>query len=869
MVAQVRAALRGFGHPGAFREIVWDITRSAAARGRLPSLPPDRRPLVARAIDRYDAIHHALPGLQHAVLHGDLNDWNLLIDPSSGAVSGVLDVGDAVFGPAIADLAIAMTYAGMGASSPLLAWSAMVEGYRSVAPIPHDEIAVLPGLIAGRLATSLTVAAVRRASSAASDDYWFVSERQAWELLEALDRLHPEHLIGSLRCAARLDASPRFQAFRRLMDVAQPAPILELPLERLRLRSLSWASPSDPMVRATSAGDLGQADAAYESLQRTEGFDVAIGRWGERRAVYQANAFESYLIPGARRDTHLGLDVFAPAGTRLRSPLPARVVATANCNRPQDYGGVVLLAHELEPGEEFCTLWGHLDPASIQNLTPGTRVEPGVPFASLGDARVNGGWVPHLHLQIVLTGERDPEGVIGVGESDLTHLWAGLYPDPSPLAGIPPEVLAWNPSDSTAVKDRRAAHLGPNLRLSYRTPLEVVRGRDVWLYTAQGRAYLDCYNNVAHVGHEHPAVVAAIARQAGILNTNTRYLNRLIGEYAERLTATFPPGLDTVYFTNSGSEANELALRIARTLTGRRPVAVLDWAYHGNTQSAIDCSPYKYKRQGGTGRPASTIELPCPDTYRAPADWPADQVGLRYAEFLEAVVAAGEMPAAFLHETIPSCAGQIVLPPRFLARTYDVTRAAGGLCIADEVQVGFGRVGTAMWAFEEHGVTPDIVTLGKPIGNGHPLGAVVTTRAIARQFANGMEYFNTFGGNPVSAATGLAVLQTLQDGDLVANALRSGERLMEALRALQARVPAIGDVRGRGLFLGIDLVADRASREPDTALAARVVQRCLDHGVLLGTDGPLDNVLKIRPPMTIRPEHEAILLEAISAALEA
>ncbi|MBK8249300.1 MAG: aminotransferase class III-fold pyridoxal phosphate-dependent enzyme [Gemmatimonadetes bacterium] len=405
--------------------------------------------------------------------------------------------------------------------------------------------------------------------------------------------------------------------------------------------------------------------------------------------------------------------------------------------------------------------------------------------------------------------------------------------------------------------------------MSYREPLEIVRGEDVWLVDARGRAFLDCYNNVAHVGHCHPRVVAAIASQARTLNTNTRYLNRLIGEYAERLTATFPRELDTVFFTNSGSEATELALRIARTLTGRHQVAVLDWAYHGNTQAAIDASPYKYKRAGGKGRPDFVIELPCPDPYRSPGDWPAEAIGFRYAEHLELALLSGASPAAFIAETIPSCAGQVVLPQGFLPRTFELIRAAGGLCISDEVQVGFGRVGTHMWAFEEHGVVPDIVTLGKPMGNGHPVGAVVTTRSIARRFANGMEYFNTFGGNPVSCAAGLAVLDVLESQQLRANARARGASLTERIAALQAGHPLIGDVRGRGLFLGIELVRDRTTKEPATEAAAVVVNQCRKEGVLLGTDGPYDNVIKLRPPMTFQASHEALLLESLGRSLEA
>ena len=320
------------------------------------------------------------------------------------------------------------------------------------------------------------------------------------------------------------------------------------------------------------------------------------------------------------------------------------------------------------------------------------------------------------------------------------------------------------------------------------------------------------------------------------------------------------------FFTCSGSEANELALRMARAYTQRRDVIVLDMAYHGSTSSLVEISPYKYKRRGGQGRAAYVHELPLPDTYRAPPDWPPHQIGARYAAGLDAILAQEAAPACFIAETMPSCAGQIFLPEGFLWSAFAKVRAAGGLCVLDEVQVGFGRVGNAMWAFEEEAVVPDILTLGKPIGNGHPMGAVITTPEVATAFAHGPEYFNTFGGNPVSCAAGLAVLDVLRDQHLLANAAQRGSEILLGLRALQRAHPMVGDVRGRGLFIGVELVTDPKTKEPATAVASRIVNRCRDLGVLIGTDGPHDNVLKIRPPMTFSDKHVGQLLDVLGEA---
>ena len=380
------------------------------------------------------------------------------------------------------------------------------------------------------------------------------------------------------------------------------------------------------------------------------------------------------------------------------------------------------------------------------------------------------------------------------------------------------------------VRERRRL-LGRNLSVAYEKPLNIVRGSMQYLFDDEGRRYLDAYNNVAHVGHCHPKVVAAGQRQMELLNTNTRYLSELILEYAEKLTATLPESLSVCFFVNSGSEANELAIRLARAHTKAREMIVLDHAYYGNTTTLIDLSPYKHNGPGGEGAPSWVHTVPLP----------ASELDAN-----EVVAKVGPRLCGFIAESLPSVAGQIVLPQGYLGRVYDAVRGAGGVCIADEVQTGYGRIGTHFYGFEMYGVVPDIVVLGKPIGNGHPIGAVITTRAIADSFDNGMEFFSTFGGNNVSCAIGLAVLEVVQEEKLQQHALTVGERLLDGLRMLQQRHSLISDVRGSGLFLGVELKRDR---EPATEEADRIVNRMREHGILIGTDGPHHNVLKIRPPM--------------------
>jgi 4-aminobutyrate aminotransferase-like enzyme/Ser/Thr protein kinase RdoA (MazF antagonist) len=395
--------------------------------------------------------------------------------------------------------------------------------------------------------------------------------------------------------------------------------------------------------------------------------------------------------------------------------------------------------------------------------------------------------------------------------------------------------------------------LGGNLSLSYEKPLKIVRGSMQHLYDETGRAYLDVYNNVPLVGHSHPRVVRAIQEQVALLNTNTRYLHDNILRYAERLTALLPDPLHVCYFVNSGSEANELALRLARTHTGREDVIVLEHAYHGHTSALIDISPYKFDGPGGRGRKPWVHVAPIADDYRGKYRRGEAELGKKYAAHVGGILSdckkKGQRVAAYIAETLPSVAGQIVFPPNYLAEVYQQVRAEGAVCIADEVQVGFGRLGAHFWGFGTQGVVPDIAVFGKPMGNAFPLAAVVTTREIAASFANGMEFFSTFGGNPVACAAGLAVLDVLRDENLQQNALVVGTQWIRDLRELQAKHPPVGDVRGLGLFLGIDLVTDRETRAPATQQAAYVVNRLREEGILAGTDGPHHNVIKLRPPL--------------------
>ena len=415
----------------------------------------------------------------------------------------------------------------------------------------------------------------------------------------------------------------------------------------------------------------------------------------------------------------------------------------------------------------------------------------------------------------------------------------------------------------------RKKYLSPSLSLSYDKPLHIVRAKGQFLYDSKGDRYLDAVNNIQHVGHCHPKVVSAASEQYGILNTNTRYLDETVLNYAKDLTNYLPNGLTTCFFTNSGSESNDLALRLARTATDSKETIVLDGAYHGHVSSLIDISPYKHNSKGGSGPPSYVHTLPMPDSYRG--KYRGDEALTGYIDELKNILYSikknGKNISAFVVESIMGCGGQLILPDGFLERAFELVRDEGGVCIADEVQIGFGRVGSKFWGFETANVQPDIVTMGKSMGNGHPLSVVVTKKQIADKFNNGMEYFNSFGGNPVSCAVGKAVLNVIEDEKLQQNAHKVGEYLLEKLKQIQGEFPLIGQVRGMGLFIGIELIKEKSKLIPAHAEAEKVVNEMMRKRILLSTDGPDHNVIKIKPPMVFSTENADELVLNLSEVL--
>jgi 4-aminobutyrate aminotransferase-like enzyme/Ser/Thr protein kinase RdoA (MazF antagonist) len=865
ILADIDKALDGFSHPAMSRNLKWDLQGALWIKDYTHHIGnPGRRAIVEQIISQFERNVATQTGnLRTSVVHNDANDYNVLVNVGGRgdqSIAGVIDFGDMLHTYTASEVAVASAYAMLDKANPFGAAAEIIAGYHEVFPFTELELEVLYTLICMRLAVSVTNSALQQRLHP-ENTYLLVSERPAWELLERLSRVDPAlpHFIFRHACGLRPCPQNGSVVEWLVQNADAFGPVVDADLKHAQSGVRSSASivfdlsvGSSEFSNPDELADTEAFSAKLFTLMKNTGARVGIGRYNEARLLYTSDVFKSK--EGERRTIHIGLDLFMKAGSPVFAPLDGVIHSFANNAAPLDYGPAIIVQHKVDDGRvTFFTLYGHLSEDSLEGLQPGRTVKRRDRIASIGAPPTNGGWPPHLHFQIIcdmLGMQGDFPGVAPASQRDV---WLSICPDPNLILGIPKDCFPAPRLSSDQILAVRREHIGRSLSIAYRKPLNIVKGWKQHLYDDEGRAYLDAVNNVAHVGHNHPRVVKAAQEQMAVLNTNTRYLHENIAQFAERLCATMPDPLSVCFLVCSGSEANELALRLARAHTKGSDIICVDGAYHGNTSGLIDISPYKFDGPGGTGSPAHVHKAMMPDMYRGPYKAEDPDAGAKYgrhvAEAIEQIQQSGKQVSAFICESAPGCGGQIILPDGYLNTAFAHVRRAGGVCIADEVQTGLGRVGSHFWAFETQGVVPDIVTIGKPLGNGHPLAAVVTTPEIAASFDNGMEYFNTFGGNPVSCAVGLAVLDVIEEERLQENALNVGDYLKARLEALRRSHPLIGDVRGLGLFLGVELVLDRETLAPASRQAAYVIERMKEHGILISTDGPLHNVLKIKPPL--------------------
>ncbi len=855
---QLSKHLQSFDHPNTHHVYAWDPSQVLMTKQYRSSVKDEKK---LHILDRLwaDFETHLMPRineLRHSVNHNDAHELNLVIDHNytSPQVTGVIDFGDAVYTATVNELAIACAYACMDMPDPLEAACVVVNGYHNVFPLEDNELALLYDLIAARLVISVTHSAYQK-DIEPENAYLFVSEKPAWALLEKWVEIHPNFAQYTFRNACGLIPCPRMKQFNAWAKRSRDAMVSPVQFAGRCVAPIDLSVGSRDLGNASAFETLESFDKKIQDILATHKCSAGIGGYAEPRLFYTTGNYLEEGNDGPKwRTIHLGTDIWDKAGTPVYAFARGRVVSVRNNMAERNYGPTIIIKHDINEELQFFTLYGHLSKESLQIVKPGQNISKGQGIGFIGHKDENGQWPPHLHFQIILDMLDNTHDFPGVAFPNSQSTWLSICP-PMPETLWPENLQKsrkMSYSSNETLIQKRQQLLGPNLSLSYDPPLHIVRGFMSHLFDFNGQKYLDTVNNVAHVGHEHPRVVSAGQKQMAVLNTNTRYLHEEILLYAEELTALFPDPLSVVYFVNSGSEANELALRMARTCTQRKDVIVLKSGYHGNTGTCINVSSYKFDGKGGEG-PISQVHVTAmPDTFRG-AYRDAQTAGTMYAKdvgiMIDRLNQSGQHPAAFLSESILSCGGQVVLPQGYLQNVYRMVRNAGGVVIADEVQTGFGRVGESFWAFELYDVVPDIVTLGKPMGNGHPIGAVVTTRAIADAFANGMEYFNTFGGNPVSCAIGREVLKVIREEGLQQKALDTGSYLLEKLHTLKSEYPVIGDVRGHGLFLGIELITNTQTLEPATEMTSYIVHRMKQKGILTSSDGPYENVLKIKPPM--------------------
>ncbi|MFQ5739668.1 MAG: aminotransferase class III-fold pyridoxal phosphate-dependent enzyme [Acidobacteriota bacterium] len=876
LLGRLDGVLQGLSDRSFNRDCDWDLKNALRFRLWTSCISDvDRRLRVEEIFREFeDHLQPVLQGLRRSLIHNDANDYNILVQDrglEGQRISGLIDFGDLVLTHTVCEVAIAAAYAMLDKRDPVGAAARVVGGYHREFPLTETELELIYPLLRTRLAVSVTNAA-RQRERRPQNTYLQISARPAWDLLDQL-RGTPPHLAHyRFRQACNLTPCPRSRAVVGWLTSHRKeiGKVLETKLTGQPVSVFDWSVDSLELGSFDPERPLAFRDLLLDRRAEAKSV-IGVGRYHEPRLIYQNEVFDRGLEDRLRRPTlHLGIDLFTAHSSPVFSPLEG-IVHSFQENASQDYGPTLVLRHDVGGEVGFFTLYGQISKKSLHRLKAGRPVAKGERIAWVAPAEENGGWPAHVHFQIItdLLGHR---GVFpGVALPEQGEIWRSLCPDPNLILQIGSDKLLSSELGREELLRVRSRHVGPSLSIAYRKPLQIVRGFGSYLYDEVGRPYLDAVNNVAHVGHCHPEVVRAAAEQMAVLNTNTRYLHNRLTRYARRLCALFPPPLDVCFLVCSGSEANELALRLARTYTGQRDVIVLEGGYHGNTGALIEISSYKFDGPGGTGPPPYVHKVPMPDLYRGEFKASDPEAGRKYGRSVQRAVRqiqqSGRGPAAFIYESMPGCGGQIVLPEGYLGEAQRWVREAGGVCIADEVQVGFGRAGSHFWAFQTQGVVPDIVTLGKPIGNGHPLAAVVTRREIADRFNNGMEYFNTFGGNPVSCAVGLAVLAVIEKEGLQENALRVGRHLKGGLKKRQTGFPIIGDVRGRGLFLGVELVSDTASLAPAAEEAAYVVERMKENGILISADGPWHNVLKIKPPLVFSQEDADYLVATLESIL--
>tara|TARA_B100000900_G_scaffold297508_1_gene256034 strand:+ start:64 stop:3093 length:3030 start_codon:yes stop_codon:yes gene_type:complete len=850
MSSQITKALENFKNSYADRKIEWDVSRSLWIENHLDKFDTKKNKILKKFINDFKDNLKEYVKLEKSVIHNDINDNNIIVtkDLLNPKVKSIIDFGDSVYSHTINDLAITCSYGIMNLNDPLSGCLDIVRGYNKNRKIKDNELKLLYNLIAMRLAISVTKSAINRCNEP-DNKYLFISEKSAWNLINKWDGINAEFAYYSFRKACSMDGHPNKKKFIRWAKKSNFSIKDLLPdINKSKLYNLDLSIGSKWLGSRREIEDLDFFQYKIENLQKKFPDQVISGGYLEPRPIYTSSSYEKDGNNGEEsRTIHLGLDFWVPEGTRVGCIYDGEIVSAVNDEGNKEYGGLIIVKHKFQD-YEFFSLYGHNKVSSVLKNKIGSKVRRGQIIAEVANYPENGNWATHLHFQIMHSMLDFKIDFPGVCYSNQKDVWEDICPDPNILLKnktLSPKKKQTNKE----IINYRNQHIGRSLKLHYENPLRIVRGDGVYLIDDQGRKYLDTVNNVAHVGHENEDVISEGRSQMSVLNTNSRYLHDSINHLTKELLGTVPERLSVVHYVNSGSEANELAIRMMKAHTGNNDIIVAQHGYHGNTNVCVDISSYKFDGKGGDGAPKNTHVIRIPNKFNR--EHKGSKINDRYVNEIKnkinKIMKSKGGLGGFIIEPIISCGGQIELPRGFLKKAYNVIRKNGGICISDEVQVGCGRIGKSFWGFQAHNVIPDIITIGKPLGNGHPIGAVICTKEIAESFANGMEFFNTFGGNPVSCSIALEVIKTVKSKKLQENARTIGTYLKNELIKLSKEFKIIADVRGEGLFLGIEFLDSK--KNPMSIEAKYIVNRLKDFGILSNVDGPFNNVIKIKPPM--------------------
>lgn len=801
--------------------------------------------------------------LRKSFIHNDINDHNVIITKKlvNPDVKGIIDFGDTLKSQTINDLAVTCTYAIMNCTNPLSSAISVVRGYNENYKLFDSELYHLYNLIGMRLVVSLTKSAINK-TEFKENKYLLISEDSAWDLIYKWHSIDRKFAHYNFRQACDLTPHPNQVKFDT-WAINQQINIIDLfpSINKNEFLKLDLSVSSEWLGLSDNFKDLDLFENKIKYLQQQNLDKIISGGYLEPRQLYNTENYKRECNNGIEsRTIHLGVDFWVGEGTEITNLFDGIVDTISIDKNEKGYGGLIIIKHKINDFS-FYTLFGHLSPNKF-NYNVGDFLKKGALIGIVGNKIENGNWVPHLHFQLLLSKLNYIQDFPGVSYYSEIEIFKSLCPDPN-LIFKNQNLKSYENLDLNKIINYRKSHLGKNLSLQYEKPLYISKGEGVYLIDYNGEKYLDTLNNIAHVGHENSNVVKVAQNQIALLNTNTRYLHKNIIELTENLLSFFPKELSVVYYVNSGSEANELAIRMAENFTNRKNILISEGGYHGSTSKCIELSHYKFSNKGGNGESKNTYTFPLTDEFRG--KYRGKNCGLEYVNEIEKIIkkmkSNGELVGALLLEPIISCGGQIELPENFLKNVYKIIKREGGLCISDEIQTGLGRVGEKFWGFELHDVVPDIVTIGKSFGNGHPVAAVICKKKIADKFNNGMEFFSSFGGNPVSCAISNEVLNEIQIKNLQLNAKKTGEYLIKKMTKLSKKYPIIAHIRGKGLFLGFELASKLL--EPLPKQTKYLINRMLEFKILLSSDGLDKNVIKIKPPLTFNIENSDYLIRCL------